>query len=178
MFVLLCCICFFFLSNNINSVSLDLLRQSSQGPGSTPWPYRGYGQNRDTTNKQVFVGLLGCWPIILLVKIFQLNWLVPVLPVIESGQTEYTEYRDVFLWSFEEHWVWRWFSIHDPPVFWLGKRPCLCDANQSVILCMLLLYLARPPLSPQIYCPGLRTLASGLTEINSRIFRPGFTSRL
>ena len=122
MFVLLCCICFFFLSNNINSVSLDLLRQSSQGPGSTPWPYGGYGQNRDTTNKQVFVGLLGCWPIILLVKIFQLNWLVPVLTVIESGQTEYKEYRDVFLWSFEEHWVWRWFSIHDPPVFLAGKE--------------------------------------------------------
>ena len=44
-----------------------------------------------------------------------------MITVIESGYS--TEYRDVFLWSFEEHWVWRcWFSIHDPPVFLAGKE--------------------------------------------------------
>ena len=37
------------------------------------------------------------------------------------------------------------------PCFWLGKRKCLCDANQSVILCMLLLYLAGSAVSLQIY---------------------------
>ena len=61
---------------------------------------------------------------VLLVTSFKTIWLDLVMTVRESGHsTERTaEYRDVFLWSFEEHWVWRWFSIHDPPVFLAGKE--------------------------------------------------------
>ena len=178
MFVLLLYLFFCFLPNKINGVSLNLLRHSWQRPlHDLDMVVNGHGEHRHTTNHvswltilltssalalllQICSDLISRAVVVFalnlswLVNSFKLIWLDLVVTVIQCAErhsTHSTEYRDVFLWSFEEHWVWRWFSIQDPPVFWLGKRKCLCDANQSVILSMLLLYLARAAVSLQIY---------------------------